>query len=486
MKTKFIEWWKTLSPNQKKYTVLMIVGIGLVSVVALGWSRSKVKGIKVNKEPAQKELLLDSSALDKSKNADYELRIAQQSALIEALKSGKPIDQDKLAALDPRRQHDLFDPIERKNKLLDDSAERSLQPGDTGTSPGQTNSAVNLNNQSQPGGVSSTPSGKSGNILQKVINKNGKLQTVADTNGASRSLGTLPQIPPPPGLASTSSSGSIYSSGTIPPPGSSGFGNVQQQYAAPPPDQVMGDIQLVSASSRIDGKQPNSPSSTEDSKDKKKGLREVYLPPSFMEATLLSGLDAPTAGAAKGNPVPVLIRVKAPAVLPNDVKAELTGCFVIADGKGNLSTERAELTLVSISCLDRKGKALIDQKVKGFVVDADGKIGLRGRIVAKFGSVVARSMLAGFLVGAGDAFKASATTNSVSPLGITQTLNTSQIGTAALGNGLSEGFKEVQKFYMELAEASMPIVEIGPTKHITLVVSEGINLEIKKLKGDYE
>jgi conjugal transfer pilus assembly protein TraB len=249
----------------------------------------------------------------------------------------------------------------------------------------------------------------------------------------------------------------------------------------------MGDIMLVSSSSHIaaDGKQPSSTSST-NSEDKKKGLREVYLPPSFMEATLLSGLDAPTAGAAKGNPVPVLIRVKAPAVLPNDVKAELTGCFVIADGKGNLSTERAELTLVSISCLDRKGKALIDQKVKGFVVDADGKIGLRGRIVAKFGSVVARSMLAGFLVGAGDAFKASATTNAVSPLGVTQTLNTSQIGTAALGNGLSEGFKEVQKFYMELAEASMPIVEIGPTKRITLVVSEGTNLEIKKLKADYE
>ena len=215
-------------------------------------------------------------------------------------------------------------------------------------------------------------------------------------------------------------------------------------------------------------------------------MREVYLPPSFMEATLLSGLDAPTAGAAKGNPVPVLIRVKAPAVLPNDIKAELTGCFVIADGKGNLATERAELTLVSISCLDRKGKALIDQKLKGFVVDGDGKIGLRGRIVAKFGSLVARSMLAGFLVGAGDAFKAAATTSSISPLGTTQTLNTNQIGMAAAGNGLSEGFKEIQKFYMELAEATMPIVEIGPTKRITLVVSEGTNLEIKKLKGEYE
>jgi conjugal transfer pilus assembly protein TraB len=489
MKTKFLDWWKTLSPNQQKNTVVMIVGICTIAVVALGWSRSKAKGITINKEPAQRELSLDSSALDKSRNADYELRIAQQSAMIEALKSGKPVDPDKLAALDPRRQHDLFDPIERKNKLLDDSAERSLQPGDTGTSPGQANSAVDPNNQPQPVGVSSAPSGKSGYSLQKVVNKNGRIQKVSDSkNGTSSSLGTLPRIPPPPGLSSASASGALSSQGIIPMPGSNAFGNVQQHDGASSPDQVMGDIMLVSSPSRIaeEGKQPNTSPTTADSRDKKKELREVYLPPSFMEATLLSGLDAPTAGAAKGNPVPVLIRVKAPAVLPNDVKAELTGCFVIADGKGNLSTERAELTLVSISCLDRKGKALIDQKLKGFVVDADGKIGLRGRIVAKFGSVVARSMLAGFLVGAGDAFKAGATTSSVSPLGTTQTINTSQIGVAAVGNGLSEGFKEVQKFYMELAEASMPIVEIGPTKHITLVVSEGVNLEIKKIRGDYE
>jgi len=70
----------------------------------------------------------------------------------------------------------------------------------------------------------------------------------------------------------------------------------------------------------------------------------------------LSGLDAPTTSEAKGNPVPVLLRVKTPAVLPNSVKANLKGCFVIADGKGNLATERAELLLVSLSCLDRKGR----------------------------------------------------------------------------------------------------------------------------------
>jgi conjugal transfer pilus assembly protein TraB len=46
---------------------------------------------------------------------------------------------------------------------------------------------------------------------------------------------------------------------------------------------------------------------------------------------------------------------------------------------------------------------VIDQKVKGFIVDQDGKIGLRGKVVAKMGSMIARAALAGFASGVGDA-----------------------------------------------------------------------------------
>lgn len=366
----------------------------------MGWMHSRNSGIKIGpKEAAQQEIKLESGVIEKSKTADYELRLAQQQKQLEAIKQGKPID-DNLA-----------------------------------------------------GKTASVPAGAKG----------GKKGAQEGDKGSAASV-VLPPLPPPPLM-----SGSMQ-------PG--GIGSAQATVPMPMPDQELGDILMVSATP---GDNPKSSADTREGK--KKGLMSVYLPPSFMAATLLSGLDAPTAGSAKGNPVPVLIRVKTPAVLPNEVKAQLAGCFVIADGKGNLSTERAELTLVSISCLDRKGGALIDQKIKGFVVDADGKIGLRGRVVAKFGSVVARSMLAGLLVGAGDAFKAQATTTAISPLGTTQAINTKDIGMAALGSSLSEGFKEIQKFYMELAHDSMPVIEIGATKRITLVVSEGLTLDIKKLKG---
>ena len=216
-------------------------------------------------------------------------------------------------------------------------------------------------------------------------------------------------------------------------------------------------------------------------KEKKSPEDQVYLPPSFMEATLLSGLDAPTVENAKGNPVPVLLRIKDLAFLPNSVRANLKGCFVIAEGHGSLADERAHLRLVTLSCLSKKGKAVIDDKIKGFVVDTDGKIGLRGRVVSKMGATIARSVLAGFFGGLGNAIKSSTENVAVSPLGELKTYDSNKILEAGVGEGIASGAEELQKFYMELARQTMPVIEVGATRTITLVVSEGKELKIKKV-----
>lgn len=213
-------------------------------------------------------------------------------------------------------------------------------------------------------------------------------------------------------------------------------------------------------------------------KDKKK--EKIYLPSgSFMAAHLMSGLDAPTVESARGNPMPVLLRIKNLAILPNRVKANLKGCFVIAHGYGDLASERVYLRLVALSCLTKKGQAVIDQPIKGYVSDADGKIGLSGRVVSKMGTLIARSMIAGFFEGIGDAFEAASITQSVSPLGVTQTLDPEQVAQSGVGRGIASAAGEIQKFYMELARQTMPVIEIGATKEVTLIVTDGEWLEIK-------
>ncbi len=219
---------------------------------------------------------------------------------------------------------------------------------------------------------------------------------------------------------------------------------------------------------------------------KKKG-RTVYLPPSFMEANLLTGFDAATSGGAKGgNSEPLLLRIQTPAVLPNDIKANLSGCFVIAEAVGRLDKERADVRLVSLSCLSNEGSAVIDTPIKGFVTDSDSKVGLSGRVVSRMGAATARAIMAGFIEGAGDALKAAATTTTTTPLtgGQTQTIDSAQNGKYAVGGGLSEGANLLSDFYMELARQTTPVIEVAATKKITVIVSEGKDLEIKDNKRD--
>ena len=169
------------------------------------------------------------------------------------------------------------------------------------------------------------------------------------------------------------------------------------------------------------------------------------------------------------------------AFLPNRVRANLKGCFVIAEGHGNLADERAHLRLVTLSCLSKKGKAVIDAKIKGFVVDTDGKIGLRGRVVSKMGSTIARAMLAGFFGGLGEALTDQTEDVAISPLGETRSYQSNKIFEAGIGRGISKGAKELQKFYLELARQTMPVIEVGATRNITLVISEGTELKIREL-----
>src|SRR5581483_2824378 len=203
--------------------------------------------------------------------------------------------------------------------------------------------------------------------------------------------GKMDMAPPPPNSGFPRSPLPPPTDVRIPPPPPPPSGREASRNSEPkaPEQEVIGEISVVSnpyAKAEKAG----------EAGDTKKEKKTIYLPPSFMEATLLTGLDAETVESAKGNPEPVLLRIRDLAVLPNQIKTNLKGCFVIAHGYGKLSKERVELRLVTLSCLAKNGQAVIDQAIKGYVADEDGKNGLRGNVVSRMGAAVARAAIAGF------------------------------------------------------------------------------------------
>lgn len=284
--------------------------------------------------------------------------------------------------------------------------------------------------------------------------------------------GAAPPFPPSPDQADINST-----AGTLPAPPTPPA--APPAPPAPPVEKTVGAI--GEATSAVLPTAANGQGASADGAKKKN--RTIYLPPGFMKARLLTGIDALASRDATSNPEPLIARVQAPAVLPNDVKANLAGCFVIGNATGSLAKERVEVQLVSLSCVDFDERSVVDQPIKGFFVDTDGKKGLSGKVVTRAGAALARAFIAGTISGFADSVDNSFGDVSTSALGSVRTLNAGDAAKSGLAGGLSKSSDKLTDFYLDLARQAGPIVEVGAAKDVVVVIQEGVSLEIKPTAG---
>lgn len=200
------------------------------------------------------------------------------------------------------------------------------------------------------------------------------------------------------------------------------------------------------------------------------GGDEVFLPiGSILTGTLLTGLDAPTGTTASSAPRPVLVRLKHEAILPNKFSAGIEECFVLLSSFGELSSERAMMRGVAISCILRDG-TVIQRDIQAYTAGEDGKVGVRGRRVDKRGAVVGRAIALGVLEGVADAFDTSL------EIAITQGNVSPQLG--AFGGGVGGAFDRVADWYLEQADALFPVIEVDNGREVDIVLTEGLALRL--------
>jgi conjugal transfer pilus assembly protein TraB len=204
----------------------------------------------------------------------------------------------------------------------------------------------------------------------------------------------------------------------------------------------------------------------------------TYIPAgSFVRVLVLNGLDAPTGGQAQNNPSPVLLRVMDHATMPNGYKVDLKGCTLTGNGFGDIASERANVRLDRLSCVFPDGTA-IDLAVRGYVAGEDGKAGMRGKIVAKTGQMLANALFASVGSGIGEAARSAAVTTTTGALGnVTTTPNAGQGFQAGLGAGTQRAFDMLAKYYISLAERTFPVVEVNGGRMADVVFSRGFTLE---------
>jgi conjugal transfer pilus assembly protein TraB len=202
---------------------------------------------------------------------------------------------------------------------------------------------------------------------------------------------------------------------------------------------------------------------------------------SIISGTLLNGVAAPTASDRKDNPMPVLMRIKREAIMPNNYSLDIIDCHMLGSAIGDLSQSRVLIRAEAISCNTHTGEA-IEKRINAYAVDSsDGLAGVQGDVVFKSGAMIANSMKANFISSFANAFspnRVQSLNTTPSATQLWQTQNLDRAAGAGIGQGISGAADRIAQYYMDLAEGAHPIIELIPGIEVDFVVQAGMTLNL--------
>lgn len=201
--------------------------------------------------------------------------------------------------------------------------------------------------------------------------------------------------------------------------------------------------------------------------------KSVHIPAgSFGEATLLTGVYAPTTGEA----MPVLMKLEAALMGPSKSRVPIEGAFLVGKAQGDANSRRAVVQLETLSVVKPEGQA-IESKVNGWVIDRDGIQGLAGRYVWRAEEIAALAALSGGLSAGSEAAAARETVSAVTPLGgVTGSVTGDPVRFTGF-RALSGTLDKIAELLATRMNEVVPAVYVENGKRITIAFINGVTLE---------
>jgi len=187
---------------------------------------------------------------------------------------------------------------------------------------------------------------------------------------------------------------------------------------------------------------------------------------SVITTVMLTGLDAPTGVEAQDNPMPVLLRIKKEALMPNEWYGDVVDCHLLGGAYGELASNRVNIRGELASCVLSDG-SVVEQPVKFFATGSDGKVGVHGNLVSKAGQALARAALAGFAEG-------MATAAATPDIGTG--INAGGLLTAGAAGGATNAFNQLSQYYIDLAEETFPVIEVPNGQWVDVVLTSRLEI----------
>lgn len=307
-------------------------------------------------------------------------------------------------------------------------------------------------------------------------------QQAAEKSQIPSSASSSLAFPPSPSAMNTAKERVVDQLPPPPPPPPSASGTSVAEAPVVKPVSMIEEIDLGS-----DDKKKATPNEAAATSGKDKGDKSAHSINSFVPAgafakvVFLTGFDAPTGGQAQSNALPIVMRVKSFMTLPNQYKTNLKECFIVANGYGDLASERAYIRTEKLSCVLKNGK-ILEVPVKGHVAGEDASFGMRGHVVSKQGQLIAKSFYAGLFSGLGSSIAQQQTSVTQTALGTVSTVDPNKAVQAGLAQGVSTASSKVSDFWLNQANSIFPIIEIAAGRVGEVFLMEGADFGELKME----
>ena len=165
----------------------------------------------------------------------------------------------------------------------------------------------------------------------------------------------------------------------------------------------------------------------------------------------------------RGDALPVLVQLRSAYSGPNDTGIPLEDCLLIGKATADISSVRARVEAVSLSCVLPDGTAF-ERAVKGYFTGEDGTLGVPGKWEFRSGRWLANLLSAMGTVAAGV----------YADIEIAEALG----GADILGSiSASDTTNRIQEFFLQRAEEILPVVWVESGTPVYVVMLEGLTIE---------
>ncbi len=217
----------------------------------------------------------------------------------------------------------------------------------------------------------------------------------------------------------------------------------------------------------------------------KKRIKKIgeYIPAnSYVQAKLISGVDAGVGISSEANPRHTLLRITGETISAG-IGADflktnrLVGCLLSAKAVGDISSEKAYLDGVLLTCAIDKQTA-IEVPVKAYIT-SQAKSGIRGEVVSREGDMVLKSFLSGMASGFGNGVQQLSQPNfSLNSSGMNSSKQSANdLLKGGLGSGVSTSSDSLSQYFIKRAEQYQPVISIDEGIEVYVVFQEGFSLK---------